>query len=81
MLIGNSLVSVKQIVKPINKSAFLIVTKYLEPKEFTATPISFSVIGIQTVCTAKISDKYSVNISDIKYKCLIIVSYLNCDIF
>jgi len=72
MLLDNSLVLVEQIVKLSNQNVFLIVKKYLEPKEFTAKPISSLIVGIHIVCTNKTSDIYYVNMLDIKYKCLIV---------
>lgn len=49
MLLDKSLVFVEQIVQPLNQDAFLIVKKYLEPKELTAKPISSVIVGMYIV--------------------------------
>ncbi|XP_016660140.1 uncharacterized protein LOC107883830 isoform X1 [Acyrthosiphon pisum] len=78
MLKNNDIVIVNNIVQPQNKLGFkLIVQKCMDSSSLFTEPIISSIIGLHTVNPIVLSDNFTVNISDIKYKCFFI--YLSND--
>lgn len=72
MLKNNDIVIVKYIIMLKNEISFkLIVQKYLNSSLFSK-PIMSSTIGLHSINSNFVSDKFSINISEIKCKCFFI---------
>lgn len=72
MLHNNILVSVQHIVQSQNKPAKLIVKQFLNCSEFTSVPLSSFKVGLYFVNISKMSEMFSINLTDIKCKCFFI---------
>jgi len=64
---------VNHIVKPYNKQEiFLVVQQFVESTSFFMRPIDSKIIDNQIVDTTLLSNIFSTNLNEIKYKCIFI---------
>lgn len=71
ILQNDMLIVVNHIVKPYNKNEInLVVQQFVKSTSFFMRPIDSKIIDSQIVDTTLLSNNFSVNLNEIKYKCL-----------
>jgi hypothetical protein len=67
------LVVVNHIVKPYDKNEiYLVVQQFIKSTSLFMRPIDSKIIDYQIVDTTLLSNNFSINLNEIKYKCIFI---------